>query len=117
MEKVNGITHIVVGEHRMSDGNSDVGVYHHLFIDESLQVGDQPIVQPSDVGLGTLAATSLFGLGITAAVLVSGNTQPYIYIVAGIASVCGDNVVEGTEECDDNGTVAGDGCSATCAVE
>ena len=126
LEKVNGITHIVVGEHRMDDGNADVGAYHHLFIDESLQVGDQPLVQPSDLGLGTLAATSLFGLGITAAdfdndgvkdVLVGGNTQPYIYIVPGIASVCGDNVVDGTEQCDDNGTVYDDGCLSTCAVE
>ena len=122
LEKVNGITHIVVAKkHRMDDGN-----YHHLFIDESLQVGDQPLVQPSDLGLGTLAATSLFGLGITAAdfdndgvkdVLVGGNTQPYIYIVPGIASVCGDNVVDGTEQCDDNGTVYDDGCLSTCAVE
>ncbi len=32
-------------------------------------------------------------------------------------TTCGDGVVEGDEECDDENTTAGDGCSATCAVE
>ena len=30
---------------------------------------------------------------------------------------CGNAVVEGTEECDDGGTSAGDGCSSTCRLE
>lgn len=30
---------------------------------------------------------------------------------------CGDGVIEGTEECDDGDTDAGDGCDATCAEE
>jgi spore coat protein A len=30
---------------------------------------------------------------------------------------CGNGVVEPTEECDDGGTVSGDGCSAICEVE
>lgn len=30
---------------------------------------------------------------------------------------CGDGLVEGTEECDDGNTVAGDGCDATCNSE
>ena len=30
---------------------------------------------------------------------------------------CGDGVIEGTEECDDNGTVPGDGCDASCEIE
>ena len=33
------------------------------------------------------------------------------------ASLCGNGVLNGTERCDDGNTVAGDGCSATCAVE
>jgi cysteine-rich repeat protein len=32
-------------------------------------------------------------------------------------SVCGNGVVEDTEGCDDLNTTAGDGCSATCAIE
>lgn len=31
--------------------------------------------------------------------------------------VCGNGIVEGTEECDDNNTTANDGCSATCTTE
>ncbi|MBN8616236.1 MAG: hypothetical protein J0L92_36940 [Deltaproteobacteria bacterium] len=31
--------------------------------------------------------------------------------------VCGDEVVEGGEECDDGGTMSGDGCSAGCVLE
>ena len=31
--------------------------------------------------------------------------------------VCGDNVIDSSEECDDGNITDGDGCSATCAVE
>jgi len=31
--------------------------------------------------------------------------------------VCGDNLREGDEECDDGNVAAGDGCSATCQIE
>lgn len=32
-------------------------------------------------------------------------------------TVCGDGMVEGTEQCDDGGSSNGDGCSAACKVE
>ncbi len=32
-------------------------------------------------------------------------------------AVCGDGKLSGTEGCDDNNTLAGDGCSGTCTVE
>lgn len=38
-------------------------------------------------------------------------------ITCGAPSVCGDNITEGSETCDDGNTTAGDGCSATCALE
>jgi cysteine-rich repeat protein len=31
--------------------------------------------------------------------------------------VCGDNIVSGDEECDDDNTVSGDGCSEICQIE
>src|SRR6185437_7311515 len=34
-----------------------------------------------------------------------------------MAQVCGDGVIEGSEECDDGNTMSGDGCSAICTVE
>lgn len=42
----------------------------------------------------------------------SGATQP-----APVTSVCGNGVVEGSEQCDDNNTANGDGCSSTCQNE
>ncbi|MBD3319133.1 hypothetical protein GF342_04460 [Candidatus Woesearchaeota archaeon] len=33
------------------------------------------------------------------------------------AVVCGNGIVEFNEECDDNNTVSGDGCSSTCTIE
>ncbi|MEN8158451.1 MAG: DUF4215 domain-containing protein, partial [Myxococcota bacterium] len=33
------------------------------------------------------------------------------------AATCGDGIVAETEECDDGGTVAGDGCNAQCLIE
>ena len=33
------------------------------------------------------------------------------------APICGDGLVIGSEQCDDGGTAAGDGCSPTCTVE
>lgn len=33
------------------------------------------------------------------------------------APVCGDDLIEGAEACDDGNTTSGDGCSASCAVE
>lgn len=35
----------------------------------------------------------------------------------GPAAVCGDGVIAGAEGCDDDETVAGDGCSPTCGIE
>jgi cysteine-rich repeat protein len=35
----------------------------------------------------------------------------------GTPQICGNGVVEGTEECDDGNTVSGDGCSSTCQIE
>ena len=32
-------------------------------------------------------------------------------------AVCGDGVIEGNEQCDDENTTSGDGCSATCQIE
>ena len=32
-------------------------------------------------------------------------------------SICGDGLIEGGETCDDGGTISGDGCSDTCAIE
>lgn len=37
--------------------------------------------------------------------------------VSVIVSVCGNNVIEGDEECDDGNIIDGDGCSSECKIE
>lgn len=32
-------------------------------------------------------------------------------------TACGDGLIAGTEECDDENTASGDGCSNTCTIE
>ncbi|MFC1730257.1 MopE-related protein [candidate division KSB1 bacterium] len=34
-----------------------------------------------------------------------------------VTRVCGNGIVEGTEECDDGNQISGDGCSATCLID
>lgn len=46
-----------------------------------------------------------------------GSTGPYLFEVAEIAPACGNGIREPTEQCDDGGVTAGDGCNATCALE
>jgi uncharacterized repeat protein (TIGR01451 family) len=47
-------------------------------------------------------------------------TSPQVCIDAsdgGSGPVCGNNITEPPEECDDGNTISGDGCSATCTLE
>jgi len=37
--------------------------------------------------------------------------------IGGSAPVCGDNIVQSPEQCDDGGTADGDGCSSICETE
>lgn len=50
-----------------------------------------------------------------------GNTctacEPGYDLFGGDCNLCGDGVLEGAEECDDNNTLSGDGCNSTCGVE
>lgn len=50
--------------------------------------------------------TALLALGV-ATVLQAGPPEP----------VCGDGNLDSGEECDDNNTMGGDGCSASCTIE
>jgi len=40
-----------------------------------------------------------------------------LLIQKAVTPVCGNGVLDGTEQCDDGGTTSGDGCSATCQLE
>jgi cysteine-rich repeat protein len=47
----------------------------------------------------------------------TGDSGTGLLNVTCVPAVCGNNVVEPGEECDDGNTNNGDGCSSTCAVE
>jgi len=62
-----------------------------------------------------------FGVGISFA-STGGSTycridHIKIRVTHSTPEVCGDGNIAGAEECDDNGTTVGDGCSATCTIE
>lgn len=52
---------------------------------------------------------------LQAVVPAVGEVSPRLRVEA--VADCGDGLVQSTEACDDGGTVAGDGCSSTCALE
>ncbi|HVN86293.1 MAG TPA: myxococcus cysteine-rich repeat containing protein [Candidatus Binatia bacterium] len=45
------------------------------------------------------------------------NTPTPTATTGGVQGVCGNNAIEGDEQCDDGNTVGGDGCSANCTNE
>ena len=45
------------------------------------------------------------------------NNSTRTEIVTCIGSLCGNNVLDSGETCDDNNTISGDGCSSTCQLE
>ncbi len=49
--------------------------------------------------------------------LYNKNMAGNSYCSATPLAACGNSVLESTEQCDDGGTINGDGCSSTCAVE
>jgi len=48
---------------------------------------------------------------------VAGKSGPFELTLTVEPSVCGNNVVEGGETCDDGALAPGDGCDATCTLE
>ncbi|AKU98854.1 RTX toxin [Labilithrix luteola] len=48
---------------------------------------------------------------------VAGKSGPFTIDVEIATSICGDGLAQYPEQCDDNNTVAGDGCSPTCQFE
>lgn len=72
-------------------------------------------VLPLVGGCSSGCVLAQFNAGPHASILAG--TASLIYTCAGPPAVCGDGAIAGAEGCDDDGTVAGDGCSATCAPE
>jgi cysteine-rich repeat protein len=67
--------------------------------------------------------TAHYRLGGPSPLLAGGSFSPSVVISANPSlaaceyAVCGDQVVEIAEECDDGNTVSGDGCSWSCQIE
>lgn len=55
---------------------------------------------------------------VSSTVICSGCISGYLVDSSNTcAPICGDGMIVGSEQCDDNNTVNGDGCSSVCAVE
>ncbi len=70
-------------------------------------------------GVGVSSATVAVTAGTAVTVWVDGNagaTGAYALVVE-LNTRCGDHVLETGEGCDDGNRTAGDGCSASCAVD
>ncbi|MBK8252881.1 MAG: DUF4215 domain-containing protein [Polyangiaceae bacterium] len=71
---------------------------------------------PGEIDLGTGAAAGTGGSGGTGATTTSSTTSSTSTGTT-VEAICGDGKVGGDEGCDDDNTVAGDGCSAACTIE
>jgi cysteine-rich repeat protein len=69
------------------------------------------------VAVPVVAGTTYYVVADSAVGSGSAASGPYELRLKVTPPVCGDGVIEGTETCDDGGTDAGDGCSASCALE
>jgi cysteine-rich repeat protein len=71
-----------------------------------------------DVILGGAGAGQLFG-GAPPGGAAGEGGAPVIGAAGegGVPAMCGDGIVQGSEECDDKNPISGDGCSKTCTVD
>lgn len=74
---------------------------------------DQP---PPDISANTSEGATSTG-GTSDASATTGPAPSTDASSTGISALCGNDVLEEGEQCDDGGLVAGDGCSPTCAFE
>ncbi|MFZ2911741.1 MAG: myxococcus cysteine-rich repeat containing protein, partial [Candidatus Absconditicoccaceae bacterium] len=69
----------------------------------------------SGIYTAILTTTSnITGFGIA---VKTGTCNTSVTILANTGAVCGNNILEGIEQCDNGNITAGDGCSATCTLE
>jgi len=60
--------------------------------------------------------SSVTGVGVKSGTTVNDD-DPSVVVLTPVLPICGNNVVEPPEQCDDGNTVNGDGCSDICTVE
>lgn len=70
--------------------------------------------QPVSVTVPVLAANTYFVFVDSSA---SADSGPYAADITVTPAACGNNVVDGDEECDDGNSAAGDGCAPDCVLE
>ena len=60
----------------------------------------------------------LFSLGlVVSSIFFTRGANAETVTTSVTVTICGNSVVEGSEQCDDGGTVSGDGCSSSCQLE
>jgi cysteine-rich repeat protein len=91
---------------------------------EILNTAATVVASNDDGGNGYCSSTVAGGLSagmhyvrVRASATGSTPTFPYRLHLTLIQDVCGNGMITPSEQCDDGGTVPGDGCSATCQFE
>ena len=54
---------------------------------------------------------------VAGSLFFANQTNAEVVTTSVTVTICGDNAVDGNEQCDDGGTVSGDGCSSSCQLE
>ncbi len=85
---------------------------------ELTQNDSSPVNSPcSLLDVNTPGATNLpIGTYFVRTQIWSGTGGPYLLLLNTYPPGCGDGLLQSGEQCDDNNTVDGDGCSSTCTL-
>ena len=78
---------------------------------------DVPYNNPGTADYSTADSGLRFEIDLPPGLTMTSDSGVFLTKPLNGPPVCGDGVIEGTEQCDDGNTVNGDGCSSTCQVE
>jgi cysteine-rich repeat protein len=81
----------------------------------SIAVDDDSGPENCSLLLFTVPTSGTYFLRVNS--LGNSNIPTYLVFVTGLDLVCGNNIVEIGEQCDDGNLVDGDGCSSVCSLE
>ena len=131
-----GVREIAVGASGTDENGADKGAIWILFMGQDHSVIDEKKVGIISGGLAiTLDDYDFFGAALGSYGAIDGTDPPkilvgawgdddgggdkgaaYLLDLTNVCSVCGNDVKEPWEECDDGNLVDGDGCSAECSL-
>ncbi len=95
-----------------------VATWSSWIVYDELDWDDTTVVSsPIFPAMHTFTSAAQYEVTLTVSNLLSGNITNICTWVIQASTICGNNIVEVGEECDDGGTTSGDGCTALCQDE